>query len=218
MDYLLFDLDGTLLNSGEGITRGVEAALHTFGIEVPDRAALRCYIGPPLLDSFQRFAHLDAAQAVEARRQYKAYYDVTGLYENEPYPGVAELLEQLQQEGKHLFVATSKPEALSRKILTHFGLAAFFEDICGASEDGKRSEKADVIAHLLSTHPEIDRTRTVMVGDRLHDIEGAHRNGLPCIAVLYGFGDLEEFRRHQADFIAADARELGTLLRQEPTD
>jgi phosphoglycolate phosphatase len=212
MDFLLFDLDGTLLDTGEGVTKGVAHALKHFGLDVPDRSALKCFIGPPLRDSFHRVTHLNEAQTEEAVEIFRDYYVNGGLVDSAVYPGLVPVLAHLKQTGKHLFVATSKPEPMARRILAHFELSSYFEDICGATTDGTRVEKADVIAHLFALHPEIDLARTVMIGDRLHDIEGAHANHLPCIGVLYGFGSEAEFHQYGADYIVPTPEALESLL------
>lgn len=210
-DTILFDLDGTLTDPQLGITRSVAYALAKFGITVPDRAALIPFIGPPLHESFARVYGFDRAQAFQAVAYYREYFTDTGLYENAVYPGIPALLADLTAHGRRLVLATSKPTVYATRILEHFHLAHYFTAIAGSNLDGTRTAKADVIAHarsLLATPP----TRAVMVGDREHDIIGAQANGLDTIAVLFGYGTLNEITAAQPTQTAATVAELATLL------
>ena len=209
--YLLFDLDGTLTAPGEGITNSVAYALEKFGICVTDKTALYPFIGPPLVDSFIKFygfSHEDAARAVE---YYREYFRDRGIFENIPYEGIAEVLEKLQAAGKTLLVATSKPEPFARRIMEHFELDKYFTYVAGASFDAARSEKWDVIEYALSTMNITDRTKTVMIGDRKHDIIGAKKTGLDSVGVLWGYGDREELTAAGADTIVDRIEQLDFL-------
>lgn len=211
---VLFDLDGTLTDPKVGITTAAARALSAFGIR---RATdeLTGFIGPPLEESFMGDYGMTRAQSDEAVREYRAYYNETGWRENVPYPGIAECLEALRSRGRTLLVATSKPEEMARRILSHFGLDEYFTLICGAHpEQGRSSKKADVIAEAL-TRAGCARADAVMVGDRRHDVVGARENGLPCIGVLYGYGSRSELEDAGAAAIAEDLGQLLTLLCRE---
>lgn len=209
MKCILFDLDGTLTDSGVGIMNCAVATFEHFGVPVPDRAALRTFIGPPLRDSFPRFG-IDPEKADEAVAFYRSIYNVTGKFENFPYPGIRELLERLKGEGHRLFVATSKPEAMSVEILEHFGLAQYFERICGAALDGVRDKKAAVIAYLLEMTGNAENT--VMVGDTVFDVLGAAEHGIPTVAVDWGYGEVEDMVKAGAVAVAHSMEELYELL------
>ena len=195
---ILFDLDGTLTDSGEGIMNCAISALEHFGLPVPERKALRVFVGPPLRDSFPRFG-VPVEKVDEAIAVYRERYIRIGKFENFPYPGIREMLENLKAQGHRLFVATSKPEHMAIEILEHFELARYFEIICGATNDDSRSKKEDVIAYLL------DRIGPggVMVGDTIFDVEGAKENQLTPIAVTWGYGDEEEMIQAGAKIVCS---------------
>ena len=187
---ILFDLDGTLTDSGEGIINCAIAALEHFGLPVPERNALRVFVGPPLRDSFPRFG-VPVDRVNEAIEVYRKRYVTIGKYENFPYPGIREMLEKLMARGHRLYVATSKPEYMAIEILEHFGLAQYFELICGATPDDSRSKKEDVIAYLLG----IIGPGGIMVGDTIFDVVGAKENNLIPISVTWGYGDVVEMEK-----------------------
>ena len=199
--YVLFDLDGTLTNPELGITNCVMHALDKFGIKVEDRKELHPFIGPPLVYSFQNFYGMSEDDAKQAVVYYRERFSIKGLYENEVYDGVAELLQTLKEQGKVIVLATSKPEEYAIKILKHFNLYEYFDYVAGATMDGSRGEKADVIAYALEISGIEDRTQAVMVGDRNYDILGAKEHGLDSIGVLFGFGDYEELKEAGATYI-----------------
>ncbi len=206
--YLLFDLDGTLTDPGEGITNSVAYALEKFGIAVEDRRELYPYIGPPLTDSFMRCHGLTIAQAEEALKLYREYFSVNGMFENVPYDGIAAFLEKLKSRGYTLLIATSKPEEFTVQILQHFSLDKYFAFVAGNTLDESRPTKASVIAYLRERYPAINATNAVMIGDRKYDIEGAKQNALPSIGVLYGYGSREELETAGATAVVADLEEL----------
>lgn len=210
--YILFDLDGTLTDPKEGITRSVAYALESLGISVPDLDELCKFIGPPLQESFQRYYGLSASDSMTAVEKYRERFADRGLYENVVYDGMIELLERLKSRGKALIVATSKPRPFAVQILEHFGLARYFDFVSGSEFDGTRIHKADVITHALDSCAICDKSSAIMVGDRCYDVTGAKSNGLACIGVLYGYGSLEELDQAGADCIAATVSELETLL------
>lgn len=209
---IFFDLDGTLTDSGEGIINTCAMVLEKYGLSVPSREEMRVFVGPPLHETFQKFG-IPASEADNAVALYRTRYNTVGKFENFPYPGIRELLENLQSKGYRLFVATSKPEALSIEILEHFDLAKYFEIICGASLDRSRSEKAAVIAYLLT---QVDGAEnTVMVGDTAFDVIGAAAHGIPAIGVAWGYGKVQDMVDAGAAAIAHSMEELEQLLTVE---
>lgn len=206
---ILFDLDGTLTDSGEGIINCAILALEHFGLPIPSREEMRVFVGPPLHESF--ISHgVPADQADEAIRIYRSRYIPIGKFENTPYPGIRELLEALKAAGHKLFVATSKPEKMSIEILEHFDLAKYFDQICGATMDTSRSSKEAVIEYLLHRNGRADNM--IMVGDTKFDVLGAKLHGIPTIGVSWGYGKAEELRDAGAVAIADTAEELLSLL------
>ena len=207
--YILFDLDGTLTDSGEGIINCAALGLEHFGIPVPSREEMRVFVGPPLDETFIKFG-VPAEKAQEAIAVYRSRYLTVGKFENFPYPGIEEMLQRLKAEGHKLYVATSKPESLSVEILEKFGLAQYFDQICGATFDGSRSHKADVIAYLLAQMEH--QGETVMVGDTHYDIIGAKAHGIPAIGVSWGYGEVAAMEQAGAMAIADTMEELYRLL------
>ena len=215
MNYqtILFDLDGTLTDPKEGITKCVAYALNHFGIQVDDLDELEKFIGPPLSDSFSEYYGLNAEQTEKAIEEYRVRFDEKGWAENVPYPGAAELLRELRAAGKTLAIATSKPERAAVRILNHFGMAEYFTLICGATLDNPAgSRKANVIRDALSRMGIRDLTDVLMVGDRHHDVDGAHEVGLSAVGVLYGYGDRAEHEAAGAEYIAETLQQLRALL------
>ena len=191
-ETILFDLDGTLTDSGLGITKAVQYALGQMGIDVPPREELFCFIGPPLHKSFQSRYGMDAETSVEAVRQFRVYYNqMGGILENEVYEGVLELLAELKNAGKRLMVATSKPQAAAELVMHHFGLDESIPVTVGGTDDPRRNTKGKVIAYVLKEYG-VDPATAIMVGDREHDVLGALENGIPCIGITWGYGDRAE--------------------------
>lgn len=210
--YVLFDLDGTITDPGMGITNAVAYTYEKYGIAVPPRQELYRYIGPPLKDCFAQFCGFSDEEATRAVSVYREYYGDKGLYENEVYEGMEELLKQLRADGKILLTATSKPEPFAVKILEHYGLAKYFDFIGGATFDPSRSKKGDVIAYVLKKWGITDLSKAVMIGDRKHDVIGAKENGLDSIGVLYGYGNLEEMQEAGATYIAQTVADILPLI------
>lgn len=208
---ILFDLDGTLTDSGEGIINCAILALQHFGLPIPSREEMRVFVGPPLQESFIRHG-VPADRTEEAVRIYRSRYIPIGKFENTPYPGIREMLEALKADGHKLYVATSKPEAMSIEILEHFDLARYFDQICGATMDFSRSSKEAVIAYLLEQNGRSDNT--VMVGDTKFDILGAASHGIPAIGVAWGYGETADMEAAGAAAIAHSPEELLELLRR----
>lgn len=198
--YLLFDLDGTLTDPGLGITNSIMYALQKFGIKVEDRTSLYKFIGPPLRDSFEAFYGFSREDSELAVQYYRENYKEKGLYENEVYDGIEELLIQLKERDKSLLVATSKPEPFAIRILQHFNLYNYFDFVAGATMDEARNKKADVIQYAMESF-NIEKSSAIMIGDREHDIIGAKENNLDSIGVLYGYGSHDELKNAGAMFL-----------------
>ncbi len=213
--YILFDLDGTLTDPEEGITKSLQYALRHMGIEVEDLTTLRRHIGPPLKEGLMEYWGFDEEKTEEAIVWYREYFAKAGMFQNIVYPGVEKVLEALTAEGKKLILATSKAEKYAILIMEHFGLDKYFTDMCGASMDGTRGKKGDVIHYALEKNQITNKDEVVMVGDRLHDIKGAKANGIKSIGVLYGFGEREELELAGADKIAQNLEELKSILLSE---
>ena len=206
---IFFDLDGTLTDSGEGIINCAIVALGHFGLPVPDRQTLRVFVGPPLDETFMKFG-VPADKTDEAIAVYRSRYVPIGKFENHPYPGIRQMLETLKNHGHRLFVATSKPEEMSVEILEKFGLAQYFERICGATLDGSRSHKADVIRYLMEQVSGV--STPMMVGDTAYDVIGAKEHGIPTIGVSWGYGAVEDMVKAGAAAIADTPQQLLELL------
>ena len=209
--YILFDLDGTLTDPKVGITTSVQYALAQFGIQVEAPDSLACFIGPPLLDSFREECGFDEATAQAAVVKYRERFGTQGLYENQIYPGIPEMLDRFVQSGFTMGVANSKLETYAVQILEHFSLAPYFKVEVGSLPDNSRGEKKEVIAealHQLGARPD----QTVMVGDRKYDILGAKANGVASIGVRYGYAAPGELEAAGADFVVQSVEELSRLL------
>ena len=210
-DWLLFDLDGTLTDPFEGITRSVEYALNAFGIEVEDRRVLAPFIGPPLVESLTEHYGFTMEDAVAAVAKYREYFAVKGLYENELFEGIPELLSDCRKAGYKISMATSKPTHYAKIIAEHFDIARYFDAIHGSSLDGTRITKSSVVAEAVAEE-HLDPTRALMIGDRRHDVEGAGEHGIRTVGVLYGYGSREEHEAAGAAYIVNDLDELRELL------
>lgn len=204
----LFDLDGTLTDSAPGIKNSIVYSLKKADLPVLPDCILDKFIGPPLHESYAKYCDLDEEVADLLVKYYREYFSVTGLFENSVYDGIPEALDALLADGKHLFVATSKPEVYAKRILEHFGLIDKFEFVGGSTMSHERTDKAEVIDYVI-TQAGLDRAETVMIGDRSYDIEGAHKNGLKVIAVLFGFGSEDELA--DADFIAPTPHDISLI-------
>ncbi|HWA83879.1 MAG TPA: HAD family hydrolase [Fimbriimonadaceae bacterium] len=209
---VLFDLDGTLTDPAEGILGSVAYALRKMGIQPPPHEEMRWLIGPPLQGSLARILQTkDEARLAECLALYRERFGEIGLFENELYEGVPEMLGELRRGGHRLFLATSKPAVFASRILAHFEIAGFFEGTYGSELDGTRTDKGELIAYLLDREA-LEARETVMVGDRRHDVEGAKANGIPCIGVLYGYGSEEELRSAGAHALADTPAAVPTTL------
>lgn len=211
---IFFDLDGTLTDPREGITKSVAYALEYYGIHVEDTDSLCKFIGPPLAGAFEEFYGFSKEKAEEAVWKYRERFSTIGIFENSVYDGIEEMLKRLKKAGFKLVVATSKPTVYSKKILEHFGLSEYFDEVVGSELNGERTDKAEVIEYALKTQNAV-RSETIMVGDRKHDIIGAAKNGLKSVGVLFGYGGLKELKEAGADRIAGSVSELEKILLSE---
>ncbi len=192
-DTILFDLDGTLSDSAEGIINCVQYALEDMGIKA-ERAELYCFVGPPLRDMFMQKFGMDVETAKRAQSKYRERFSTVGIKENHMYEGIDELLSGLKAAGKRLAVATSKPTEFSREIVEDYGIMPYFELVLGSEFTGERHSKAEVIRDVLAMMGVSDMSSVVMVGDRHYDVEGAAECGVDCVGVYYGYaepGELE---------------------------
>ena len=206
---LFFDLDGTLTDSGEGIMNCAELAIRHFSLPVPPLAVMRTFVGPPLRDSFLRVG-VRESDIEEAVAVFRSRYTTVGIYENHPYPGVAAMLQTLKERGHTLYVATSKPESMALEVLRHFDLRRYFDVVCGATLDGSRDTKSDVIRYLLQTVSKDDTT--LMIGDTEFDVLGAASHGIPTIGVTWGYGNEASMVQAGAAAIAHTMDELVALI------
>ena len=209
-DYILFDLDGTLTDSGPGIMNGFEYALGKMGIEVPDRSSLRKFVGPPLGDSFEKTLGFSPEDAAKGIAFYREYYADKGVYENDVYPGVFELLDKLKASGKKMIVATTKAELMANVVMDHFGLRKYF-DLMVASNNTDRKNKIDVLKYAIE-NVGVDIGKAVMIGDRFYDVTGASHFGIDSVGVLYGYGSRQELEDAGATYIAETVENLSEIL------
>lgn len=216
-DVLLFDLDGTLTASGEGITKSVQYALQKMGKGElgQDLEALKVFIGPPLLKQFMAFGGWSEAEAEQAVKYYRERYTVTGIFENHPYEGIERLLNNLKEKGYTLGVASSKPDSMVHIVLEHFHLDSYFDVILGSDINQPKMTKAEVIEQVLrEVGYEEKKEKVVMIGDRSHDAEGAKQAGIVCLGVTYGYGTKEELLQAGAGEIAETVEGIEKVLEQ----
>lgn len=212
-EYILLDLDGTITDSGEGITKSVQYALNSFGISVDNPKELHKFIGPPLKDSFKIYYNFDDEKAELGLVRYREYYAEKGIYENKLYDGIIDLLDILRENNKKIILATSKPEVYAKKILEYFKIDKYFYFVAGADFDEVRlKNKSAVINHALKEAKVSDLSKTIMIGDREHDIIGAKENNIKSIGVLYGYGDVIELTQARADYIVKNTKELLDII------
>ena len=212
-DIVFFDLDGTIINSECGVLNAVEYALKKHGANVPQRAQLKSFIGPPLENEFAVLLGITRKEAAETLvKYYREYYSQKGIFEIELYPFVVELLEKIKKSGRKTVIATSKPEEFALKILKHLNIDKYFDVIAGATFDNSRSEKPDVIRYALEKVGNKGNQNIVMVGDRKYDCQGAKEFQMDSIGVLYGFGDYDELKTAGATYIAKTVEEIYKYL------
>lgn len=211
--YILLDLDGTLLDTCEGIKNSVKYSLEFFGKPIPAESEMKRYFGPPLSESFAEFDGFEGEEIEAAVKKFRERYEKIGVTEYGFFEDLPESLETLKNAGCTLAVATSKPEHTARYILKHAGVDGFFDYIGGADDTVGRKKKADVISYVMETLGITDKRLVLMVGDRLHDVEGAHENGIKCAGLLCGYGSREEFLSCGADYIAGHISDVAELVK-----
>lgn len=216
--YCLFDLDGTLTDSQEGITKSVQYALKAFGIEEPDLKKLTPFLGPPLQDSFMELYGFSQEDAAKAIALYRERFAPIGIFENRVYPGIPDMLENLKEKGVLLAVASSKPECYVRQILAHFDVEKYFDVVVGSELDGRRSQKEEVVEealkrlNILTIPVEKRKSACAMIGDRKFDLQGAKAHFLTGVGVSYGYAPVGELEEEGADYIAETVGELAQYL------
>jgi len=211
--YFLFDLDGTLTDPREGITRSVQFGLEHFGICENREEVLLKFIGPPLIDSFQNVTGLSYDDSVAAVAKYRERFSVVGLFENSLIPGVSEMLSQLSKTDKTICLATSKPDVFTLRILNHFGISGYFDFVGAATLDGRIGKKAEVIRTVLAHYPDAEASEFIMIGDRKEDILGAKECSLASVGVRFGYAEEGELEKAGADYIVGSVEELEDLLK-----
>lgn len=210
-DVILFDLDGTLTDSGPGIMHAARCALQTLGAPDVPESALRHFVGPPLVESFADY--FPPALVETAISHFRAYYAKTGWLENAPYPGIADCLAALRAAGAKLYVATSKLERMACQVLEHFSLLSYFDGVCGGIDgDPEAGKKVNVVRRALRLSGCDDLTRAVLCGDRCYDVLGGAQAGIATVGVLYGYGSRDELQQAGASFLADSPHALAQLL------
>ena len=212
--YILFDLDGTLTDPGEGITKSIAYAFEHYGVAYTSLDELKKYIGPPLIREFSQCLHVDMDTAFAYVTKFRERYNTIGWKENHPIPGMAEALVTLKEAGCKLAVATSKPLPTAMMVLEHFDMARHFEVICGADADGGHADKAYIVSQALERLgvTEEQKPQAVMVGDRMHDVVGGQKNGLTTVGLTMGYGSREEFAGAGVSYVADSAEEMVAYL------
>ena len=211
-EHIFFDLDGTIANSKEGVTTSVSYSLEKMNARPLDEATLEKFIGPPLVDSYIKYCGFDREQALEAINKYREYYSVTGIFKFKIYDGVKEMLVSLKENGKKLYIATSKPEIFANIILEKAEILEIFDGVFGATLDSSRVKKADVLKYALSTLKLKDTSKAVLVGDTVFDVEGAKSLGLASLAVTYGYENVESLVASSPDFLAGSVAEISSII------
>lgn len=210
-EHILFDLDGTLTESAPGIVSSVRYSLEQFNIKDQTDRQLMRFIGPPLSESYSEFYGFNKEQCEQAIKFYREHYGEKGIFENALYPDIPEILSVLKKAGKKLYIATSKPEVYMKKIISHFGIEEYFDDVCGGDLEEKRNEKWLVVETIIERNNLKDAVKNgtvLMIGDRKHDIIGSRKNDVPCCGVLWGYGNIEEFREHNCAYVSEKVRDL----------
>ncbi|WP_304068148.1 HAD hydrolase-like protein [Megamonas hypermegale] len=211
--YILFDLDGTLIDSGAGIIKGVKYALRKYGIEEENEAQLRTFVGPPLNQQFAKCYGFSAEKSMEAVKFFREYYETKGILENEMYAGIDKVLQKLKEQGKFLMVATSKPEKFAHNILAQHDLEKYFDFIGGSLTDGSRVTKIQVLDYVLKTNRIKNPQEVLMIGDTKFDMLGAKHFNLASLAVTYGYGTEEELLEIKPDFVVNSPKEILHIMK-----
>ena len=213
-NYILFDLDGTITDTGEGIYSGVIYALEKYGITENNKTTLNNFIGPPLVDSFMKYYSFSKEKALQAVEYYREFYKSKGIYQNTLYNGISELIKTLKQQGKKVILATSKPQPFAEIILKQYDLLKYFDCVVGATFDDSLNYKSDVIRVALENSGVTDKSMAIMIGDRHYDIKGAKENNIDSIGVIYGYGDLEELKNADANYIAENTQDILNIINE----
>ena len=212
-EYIFFDLDGTITDSGTGIVNAALYALEKYNISVNDKEELKKFIGPALQDSFSIDYGFNEEEIEDVIATFREYYAEKGIFENELYPGIEEVLIELKKRNKKLVIATSKPEVFTNKVLEHFDLLKYFDYVSGASLDDSKIKKGVSLKEAIEYLKIEDLEKVVMVGDRKHDIKGANVNNIASIGVMWGYGSIEEFEKHEATYIASKVEDLLEIIK-----
>lgn len=212
MKYILFDLDGTITDPKEGITKSVAYSLRKFGIEVEDLDTLCPFIGPPLNESYEQFYGFSHEKAMKAVGEYRVYYRDKGIFECKLYEGIDKLLKHLHEEGKTVVLATSKPQEFALQLLEHFNILQYFDVIAGSEMNGGRVQKADVIKYAMEQIEGFSAKDAVMIGDRKFDYLGSSKFNIPCILIGYGYGEMKELEECNPFAIKKTVLELEKFL------
>lgn len=212
---IFFDFDGTLIDTGPGILRATRYALMKYGIEENDESNLKRFVGPPLAEAFAEHYGFSPEESINAVLKFREYYLEKGWTECTIYPGITEMLTELRDSGRHLIIATGKPEDLAIKIAKRFGIFDFFDIIRGAYVDDEgehRTDKKEIITSVFEDLDITDISSCIMVGDRANDVHGAHRSGIKALGILWGYGSENELCGAGADFSAAAPHEVSEML------
>lgn len=210
--YILFDLDGTLTDPGVGITKAVQYALKKNNIVEESLSALEIFIGPPLKDSFMEFYSFDEKMVSDSIQYFREYFIKNGIFENEVYSGILDLLKELKNGDCKIAVATSKPTVFANTVLKHFGMMEYFDLVVGSNLDGTLGNKAEIINCIIENLKIKNLKETIMIGDRKYDVIGAEKNNIDSIGVLYGYGSLEELEEARPTYIVDSISQLHKLL------
>ncbi len=210
--YILWDLDGTIMESGSGVLSSVRYALDKLGVELPE-SEVRKFIGPSLFDSFTNTAHMSEEDAEKAIKFYRELYESKGIFDASVYEGIPETLDVLKKEGYRQFVVTSKPQHMAQRVLDHFGIKPYMDGLVGPAEDDHSSDKAKLIRTAMDSNG-IEKSEAVMIGDRCFDINGANDVGIHSIGVLYGYGSKEELEKHGAELIVEKAVDIPEAVKR----
>lgn len=210
-DIILFDLDGTITDSKEGILASVCFALDYFHITEKEEETLQKFIGPPLVDAFMEYYHMSAEDANLALLKYREFYSEKGVYMLSMYEGIDVLFQKLKNAGKKIVLATSKPLFYAEQIVERIGIKDFFDDLCGATMDETMNKKEDIIRFIMEKN-DYEKESMLMVGDRNHDIKGAFYNDVEAMGVLYGYGSYEELKQAGCKLFAASVEDLSEKL------
>lgn len=211
-DHILFDLDGTLTDPAEGILNSLRYALAKYNIEENDEDRLKAFIGPPLHESFRTIYNFNEEETKEIIGHYREYYGRDGMYQNFVIAGIPELLRELKQAGKQLYVATTKVTEFAQQVLDHYQLSQYFTLVIGGNEDGTRTAKVEIIDEILKTIPGVEKSRIVMIGDRKYDMIGATAHGIKTIAVTFGYGAIAELKAENPHYLVNSVAELSQVL------